>query len=131
MRFPQLESIKSHHPSLSSPLDALAAYVAAEIDDGRTRIVPALAAAAITKSEAQTTALLMLFEDAGIVAHQFDIVCTRNNAVLLTLTDLSDWRTHLPVHCSLCDMEHGDDDLRIELVFAATSTPVLTQHAVA
>jgi hypothetical protein len=131
MQFQQLENIKSEHPSLSPSIDALANYIGSEVDEGRTRIVPALAATYVKRSEAQTIALLMLFEDAGLLNHQFDVVCTRNNAVLLSLPDLSDLQSHLPLHCELCDSEHDGDDLRIELVFEVTPVQVFKQHAVA
>jgi len=131
MQFPQLENIKSHHPSLSASIDALANYVRSEVDDGRNRIVPALAATYVKRSEAQTIALLMLFEDAGLLKHRFDVVCTRNDAVLLSLPDLAELHNHLPLRCELCDEEHGPDDLRIELVFEVVPAQVSTEHAVA
>ena len=131
MQFQQLENIRSKHPSLSPLIDTLANYISGEIDEGRTRIVPALAATYMKRSEAEATALLMLFEDAGLLNHQFDIICTRNNAVVLTLPDLSDLQRRLPLHCQLCDRDHESDDLRVELVFEVTSVQVFKQHAIA
>ena len=131
MQFQQLENIKSKHPSLSLRIDALANYISRELEEERTRIVPALAAVYLKRSEAETTALLMLFEDAGLLEHRFDIVCTRNNSVVLSLPDLSDLQNRLPAHCELCGSEHDGDDLRVELVFEVTSAQVSKQHAIA
>ena len=83
------------------------------------------------RSEAEATALLMLFEDAGLLRHQFDVVCTRNDAVLLSFPDLSDLQNHIPLHCQLCDSEHDSEDLRVELAFEVTSVQAFKQHALA
>lgn len=131
MQFQQLEKIKSKHPSLSSLIDSLANYICHEVDEGRTRIVPGLAATYMKRSEAEATALLMLFEDAGLLRHQFDVVCTRNDAVLLSFPDLSDLQNHIPLHCQLCDSEHDSEDLRVELAFEVTSVQAFKQHAIA
>jgi hypothetical protein len=135
MQFQQLERTKSNHPRLRPLLEALETYICREVDGGRTRIVPALAARALNKSEAETLALLMLFEDSGVLTHEYDIVCKRNNAVLKTVTDKSKLEDALRVGvpCQLCDLEHGPDDLRTELVFEVTSAAVqaFRQHAFA
>jgi hypothetical protein len=132
MQFQQLENIKSKHPSLSPQIDALANYISSELEEGRTRIVPALAAVYLKRSEAEATALLMLFEDARLLEHRFDIVCTRNDSILLILRDLADLQNRLPLHCQLCDCDHGDsEELRVDLVFVVTSVQVFKEHAIA
>lgn len=135
MQFQQLERTKSNHPRLRPLLEGLETYVCREVDEGRTRIVPALAATALNKSEAETLALLMLFEDAGVLTHEYDIVCKRTNAVLKTVTDKSELEDALRVGvpCQLCDAEHGYDDVRTELVFEVTPVAVqaVRQHAFA
>jgi hypothetical protein len=135
MQFRQLERTKSNHPRLRPLLDALETYIGREVEDGRTRIVPALAATALNKSEAETLALLMLFEDAGVLTHEYEIICKRTNTVLKTVTDKSKLEDALRagVPCHLCDVEHGSDDLRTDLVFEVTSAAVqaFRQHAFA
>lgn len=129
MQFQQLELIKLKHPSLSSSIDSLASYISSEIDEGRTRIVPALASTFMKRSEAEVTALLMVFEDAGLIDHEFDIVCTAKNSVLLSVPDLSKFDDLLPIQCRLCDSEHDPEGLRVELVFEVKSGQDFKQHA--
>lgn len=124
MQFQQLERTKSNHPRLRPLLETLETYIGHEVEDGRTRIVPALAATSLRKSEAETLALLMLFEDAGVLTHEYDIVCKRTGAVLKTVADKSELENAIPVPCQLCDAEHGSDDLRTELVFEVTPAAV-------
>lgn len=133
MQFQALERTKLNHPRLRPLLEALESYIAHEVDEGRTRIVPALAAASLKKSEAETLALLMLFEDAGMLAHEYDIVCKRTGAVLKTVSDKSELEDALAVSCQLCDTKHGSDDLRTELVFEVKPSAVQAfgQHAFA
>ena len=133
MQFPQLESIKSKHPRLSPKLDALANYIGGELNEGRTRIVPALAAVALKQGEAETLALLMLFENAGVLTHQYELICKRSNAVLATVSSLTEVEDEFPVYCQLCDCEHGDDDVRAELVFQVAQSLLqdYRHHAVA
>jgi len=133
MQFPQLDRIKSNHPRLRPLLEALETYIGHEVEDGRTRIVPALAANSLRKSEAETLALLMLFEDGGVLTHEYDIVCKRTGAVLKTVADKSELQDALPVPCQFCDQEHGADDIRTELVFEVKPAAVqaFRQHAFA
>jgi hypothetical protein len=133
MQFQQLERTKSNHPRLRPLLETLETYIGREVEDGRTRIVPALAATSLRKSEAETLALFMLFEDAGVVTHEYDIVCKRTGAVLKTVTDKSKLEDAFRAPCQLCDTEHGSDDLRTELVFEVTPAAVqaFRQHAFA
>jgi hypothetical protein len=133
MPFPRLERTKLNHPRLRPQLELLETYIGGEVEEGRTRIVPALAATALKKSEAETLALLMLFEDAGVLTHEYDIVCKRTGAVLKTVADKSELEDEFHVPCQLCDVEHGCDDLRTELVFEVASAAVqaFRQHAFA
>lgn len=133
MPFQTFEDIKLKHPHLRVKLDALANYIVGELEEGRSRIVPALAAAHLKQSEAETLGLLMLLEDAGLIRHQYDIVCRKTNAVLATVSSKSELEHVIPVLCQLCDAEHGADDLRIELVFEVMPSvvPLFRQHAFA
>ncbi len=120
MSFRRLENIKSAHPQLARLIDALKDYVAAEVGEGRTRIVPALAAVPLGLSEAETLGLLMLLEEAGLVLHGYEIVCRDNDAVLKKVSELSEVEDTLPIYCELCDEEHDADSVRVELVFEVT-----------
>jgi hypothetical protein len=133
MQFQRLERTKLNHPRLRLQLESLETYIGREVDEGRTRIVPALAAVYLKKSEAETLALLMLFEDAGVLTHEYEIVCTRTGAVLKTVSDISALEEALRIPCPLCDAEHGPDDLRTELVFEVKPAAVQEsrQHAFA
>lgn len=133
MQFQQLERIKSKHPRLSPQIDALAHYISSELEEGRKRIVPALAAARVGRSEAETLAVMMLFEDAGLLSHRYEIVCERTRTVLLSVSDKSELERVLPLYCKFCDCEHNADDLRIELVFDVkpATVPAFQQHVFA
>src|SRR5947207_15862995 len=99
MQFPQLDRIKSNHPRLRPLLEALETYMGHEVENGRTRVVPALAANSLGKSEAETLALLMLYEDGGVLTHEYDIVCKRTAAVLKTVTAKSELQDALHAMC--------------------------------
>jgi hypothetical protein len=117
MRFLELENIKLRYPRLSRKIEALATYIGHELDEGRTRIVPALAAVALGQSEAETLALLMLLEDAGILDHRYELVCRQTNSVLASVSTLDEVEGSFPLYCPLCGCEHGPDNVRVELVF--------------
>ena len=133
MPFQALERIKIKHPRLSANLVALEQYVGHEVSEGRMRIIPALAANYLRKSEAETLALLMLLEDAGLLTHEYDIVCKRTGSVLKKVSNLAELEDAARQPCRLCDTEHGCDDLRTDLVFEVKPAAVQAyrQHAFA
>jgi hypothetical protein len=117
MQYLKLESIKSKHPRLSKLIDELAAYIEGELDQGRSRVVPSLAARQLKLSEAETLGLLAMFEDAGLVSARYEVVCKKNNVVLATAHKRSELKDLLPIHCEFCEAEHEADDVSVELVF--------------
>jgi hypothetical protein len=117
MQFPELGRIKAKHPQLASLIDKLVGYVESEAAEGQYRISPPLAASYLKLSEAETLGLLSLLEDAHVVRPIYEIVCRKTNAVLATAKNRSEIREILPIHCHLCDEDHGADDVRIELAF--------------
>jgi hypothetical protein len=116
MLFQKLQSIKDVHPSLAKSLDRLVVYVLKEFDAGRKEIVPALAAQALRKSEAEALGLLMLLEEKDLLASAYDIYCLEKGTFLKRVRS----KKEIPkaIYCKFCDAEHSDpDDLEIQLVF--------------
>jgi hypothetical protein len=120
MQYQQLDKIKSQHPSFRNLIDKLANYLDAELAEGRERIIPSLTAQHLGLSDAETLALLKLFDDAGLVRAAYDVVCDKTKIVLSTVHSKSELKDLFPIPCEFCGSEHQPDDVTIELVFEIT-----------
>lgn len=112
----KLESFSKRNPELEPLIQKLADYMRWLSDQGIGELIPRVAAAQLGISEADTLGLLSVFQDAGLMKPQYQLVCIRTKSVLGTYASLGEVPDEAP--CEHCDRDHDSDDLRIELVFA-------------
>jgi hypothetical protein len=111
----QLETFSKEHPELATVIRSLEDYLRWQAERGVNEIVPRVAAAKLRLSEADLLGLFTVFEDAGLVRHRYDVICTRSDGSVAPFYSLQEIPDDL--FCRYCGEEHGCDDLRIELVF--------------
>jgi hypothetical protein len=115
MPLSKLEAVKQKYPRVAKQLDDLFAYLSAQQQNGITDFLPKLTAVKLNTSEAVALGLLRVFEDAGILSHEYHILCKRTGALIAALPSLSNIADSY--ECNFCGDEHGIDDLKVELVF--------------
>jgi hypothetical protein len=113
----KLENIKAKHKNLGDKIDVLADLIRKAEENV---LIPRVVARHLRLSEADTLALLMLFEDAGWIRHRYDVLCPKIKAVLFSVYDKREL-TENEYECKFCGIEHSCDDLEIELVFEILS----------
>jgi hypothetical protein len=115
MPLSKLEAAKKKYPQLSKQLGDLFGYLLVQQKDGISDFMPKLVAARLGMNEAAALGLLRAFENAGIVSHEYHVLCRSTSALIDVVPSLSDIADSY--ECNFCGREHGIDDLKIELVF--------------
>jgi hypothetical protein len=113
-----LDSFSKRNPKLAPFVEKLRGHLSWLKEHDVGEVLPRVAAVDIGLSEADTVALLGLFEKAGLVKRRYDLVCEATREVVGSYESLEEIPDQ--VDCKICGREHGADDLRIELVFPIT-----------
>jgi len=121
MSLSKLEAAKRNHPKLAKQLDAVWDYLSSQQREGVQDFLPKLAAVKLGLNEAAALGLLMLLEDAGLLAHQYDVLCRNTNALITSVPSLQEVEDGYD--CNFCGRDHAADELRVELVFRPAGTP--------
>jgi len=121
MSSPKFERVKQQHPSLSVLLDALAAYIRAQLAGGQQYIVPKLAAAALRLNDGEAFVLLNLLAEGGVLRRVYNVYCRKENALLGTADNLDDL-DKVVLHCDFCDTDHDPSNFKIEVAFSPANS---------
>jgi hypothetical protein len=111
----RLETISKDNPELAARIQQVREYVEWQKERNVHEIVPRVVAVKLGTSEADALSLLMLFEDAGVLKHKYELICVSNSATIASYDSLEEVPNEH--ECRYCDREHGGDELRLELVF--------------
>jgi hypothetical protein len=124
----KLEAVKRKHPKLAEQIDRLAAYLAEQQRAGTTDFLPKLVAVKLGISEAAALGLLMLLEEAGLLSHEYHVLCKATNALIGSARSLSEIEDLY--ECDFCGKEHSaEQDIKVELVFRPNTSGGNLEHA--
>lgn len=125
MQSDKLERAKRERPTLAPLIDKVAAYLDSLAARGVGAAEPKLVAAALSISEAEALALMLLFERAGLLKRRYEIVCPDTHAVLATVDskdEIAAALEELDEACKFCEKTHDLDDLEVDVVFSIVSS---------
>jgi hypothetical protein len=123
----KLEAAKQKYPRLARQLDLLAGYLAEQQKSGTTDFLPKLAAVKLGLSEAAALGLFRVLENAGVLTHEYHVLCKNTNALITSVVSLSELED--TYECDFCGTEHGTDDVKVELVFRPSQLGGNVEHA--
>jgi hypothetical protein len=123
----KLENVKRQYPKMSKQIDDLFEYLSEQQRNGVTDYLPKLAAVKLGISEATALGLLTAFEEAGLVAHEYHVLCRSNHALIASVNSLSELEDSY--ECEDCGEEHGENDVKVELVFRPAGLGGNLEHA--
>ena len=123
MQFQELERFRLSHSKWSSLIQSADEYLFKVLTEssGKGDVVPSILARKLNISETDATALLYLFQQAGLICPQYDVYCPETEKFIRSFES----KEQIPdeLYCRHHDGRtfHQKDEVLVEIVFGFTS----------